>query len=255
MVTLITGGGFDVLHDNHKLFLMKAINEVNPTEVIFRLQSDELLNEDKDINRPLFSYDWRRHDLIEWFKLTYPKLLVTIDNVNHFNLNDINLYLNSDRYIVLFKDSYNFNKLGVVNNALLLSEVTGVHTSDIVKQLKIAESKSACSKLQVGAVLVSNGNIIRRGSNGVVKRTELNCNEVIGCQYYHAEEIGLQLATPGDDLFISYSPCIYCAREIVNKGIRRVVYFNEHSKLEGLQYLINNNIQVRKAGLCQNNNF
>jgi|688.fasta_scaffold10594_11 deoxycytidylate deaminase len=80
-------------------------------------------------------------------------------------------------------------------------------------------------------------------------------NEVIGCQYYHAEEIGLQLATPGDDLFISYSPCIYCAREIVNKGIRRVVYFNEHSKLEGLQYLINNNIQVRKAGLCQNNNF
>jgi dCMP deaminase len=255
MVTLIAGGGFDVLHDNHKLFLMKAINQVNPTEVIFRLQSDELLNEDKGSNRPLFSYDWRRHDLIEWFKLTYPRLLVTVDKVNHLNLNDINLYLNNDRYIVLFKDSYNFNTFGVINNALLLSEVKGIHTSDIVEQLKIAESKSGCSKLQVGSVLVSNGNIIARGSNGVVKRTEFKCDDVIGCQYHHAEEIALQLAEPGDDLFISYSPCIHCAKLIVSKGIRRVVYFNEHSKLEGLQYLIDNNIQVRKAGLCQNNNI
>ena len=256
MVKLIIGGGFDVLHQNHKHFIDKAISFVNPTGILARLKSDNQLNKTKGINRPLFSYDWRAKDLYNYLVKSYPLSLMDNIEVSNQEDADFSFYVNNSDYIILFK---NTNKLEGVKNALYLEESQGIHTSSIPSLCNKLELSSPCNKIKVGTVLVRDGQIITYGCNGYVlrksKKSSLNhCLKCYGntnsnCEYLHAEEMVLDYSYPGDDIFISYSPCIYCAKEIVEKGIRRVVYFKEFHKLEGLNYLKEQGIEVRQAGL------
>ena len=255
MVKLLIGGGFDVLHSSHKEFIDKAISIVQPTEVLARLKSDFTLNTTKGINRPLFSYKWRAKDLHDYLKNNYPLSLKKIKVTNQNN-GDFSFYINNSDYVILFKNS---SSIKGIKNAIYLEETQGRHTSDIPNLLNRAESLSPCNKIKVGAVLVRDGNIITYGYNGhTLRKPNTSClyycskcygNQNSSCEFLHAEEIILEYAHTGDDMFISYSPCIYCAKEIVERKIRRVVYFNEFHKLEGLNYLKEQGIEVRQAGL------
>lgn len=113
--------------------------------------------------------------------------------------------------------------------------------------MTIAETiatRSNCSRRHVAAVIVSENRIISTGYNGT-PRGILNCFEggcprcsgtvasgssLEECLCVHAEQnaicqaayYGIRLA--GSSIYVTLTPCLTCAKLIVNSGIREVIY-------------------------------
>lgn len=247
MTTLVTGGGFDVFHNNHRAFLNKLIELTNPSNIIFFLSSDSRLNTTKGKDRPLFSYEWRKQDIINWCS-------IDIEVVSMDDSRDVfSIYGNKSGYVIGTKREYKTNS---INNLVTINEIGNQHTSDVLAKLTEAENNSHCPLIKVGSVLLRNGNIITTSSNGIKRIDGLAkpCSKCIKdiknkCDYYHAEELLLQSSQSNDDILISYAPCINCAKLIVEKKIRRVIYKYNYVYNNGVEYLIDNRIQVRKIGM------
>jgi len=55
------------------------------------------------------------------------------------------------------------------------------------------------------------------------------------------------LSTKDSDLYISVSPCIYCAKLIWAAGIKNVYYIEEYDRsIEGIEFLNENNIKCKE---------
>jgi len=52
------------------------------------------------------------------------------------------------------------------------------------------------------------------------------------------------ISTNGCTLYVTLSPCIECSKMIIQSGIKRVVYLSEYRVTTGIDFLINNSIQV-----------
>lgn len=109
---------------------------------------------------------------------------------------------------------------------------------------QVASTRSNCIKRKVGAVVVKDRRIVSTGYNGTPRGTK-NCNEggcprcsslaVSGtrldeCLCSHAEENAItQAAYHGTSvkdgcLYSTFSPCLMCAKMIINSGITEVVF-------------------------------
>ena len=53
-------------------------------------------------------------------------------------------------------------------------------------------------------------------------------------------------STEGATLYVTLSPCFDCAKLIIQSGISRVVYLEPYRDLNGVEFLIKNNIQVEQ---------
>ena len=53
------------------------------------------------------------------------------------------------------------------------------------------------------------------------------------------------IKTEGCTMYVTLSPCIECAKGIVQAGISRVVYNSDYRKSEGINFLIKNGIEVQ----------
>lgn len=138
--------------------------------------------------------------------------------------------------------------------------------------------RSTCLRSQVGALVVRDGRIISMGYNGPVSHmpacisrpTEgtldsnqrLNVYHAIQGDYYcmgpectrsvHAEMNAIAFAAKagvsvdGCTMYCSMSPCINCAKIIVNSGIKEVKYVEEYRDLTGLKLLEKAAIRVQK---------
>lgn len=103
--------------------------------------------------------------------------------------------------------------------------------------LNLAASVSAfshCNRRKVGAVIVDKDNrVISTGYNGTPKGTCNDCEDAAGKTkptVIHAERNAIAFAQQnlqGCTIYITLSPCITCAAEIIQAGIERVV-FSEH---------------------------
>ncbi len=114
---------------------------------------------------------------------------------------------------------------------------------------QVAASRSNCSRRQVAAVLVRDKRIISTGYNGTPRGVR-NCNEggcprcnsdtpsgsrLTECLCSHAEENAIVQAAyhgimvKGATLYTTYSPCLLCAKMIINAGIVEVVYHRRYS--------------------------
>jgi dCMP deaminase len=115
----------------------------------------------------------------------------------------------------------------------------------------VAASRSNCSRRQVAAVVVRDKQIISTGSNGTPRGIK-NCSEggcprcnsdvpsgqgLHQCLCSHAEENAIVQAAyngimlKGATLYTTYSPCLLCAKMIINAGIVEVVY-HEHYTID-----------------------
>lgn len=239
MVILVTGGVFDVLHNNHRKWIQRCIEVSNAESILLLVHSDITTAKTKGSNRPLFTYLWRVQDLEVYLNsLGIPYSVVPTFPWKH-------VLLNKKEYTVVLKENY---PLLEASNIIRLSELPGTHTSDIPKVLESLEQQSNCKNLQVGAVLVRNGEVVATGFNGSSTCDKCHNNLSKYCTVPHAEEQVLPYSLPGDDLFISNAPCIRCAIKILQAGIRRVVYLKDYRFSEGLEFL-SSRIQIRKAGL------
>ena len=111
---------------------------------------------------------------------------------------------------------------------------------------RIWATNSYCKRLQVGALLVRDKMIISDGYNGTPSGFPNVCETPEGITYpyvLHAEANAITKvaksnnSSQGATLYVTASPCLECAKLIIQAGIVRVVYSAEYRMTEGLDLL------------------
>lgn len=119
--------------------------------------------------------------------------------------------------------------------------------------MEIAEvicMRSTCERLHVGALIVSEDfkNIRSFGYNGNYAGGPNVCDGKGpgNCFCVHAEINSLIKPREHEDvvMFVSQSPCINCAKAIINAGIRKVFYRYEYRDDSGLKLLKKAKVEV-----------
>ena len=114
---------------------------------------------------------------------------------------------------------------------------------------------SYCIRRQVGAILVKDRMIISDGYNGTPAGFENVCEDENGVTkpyVLHAEANAITKvaksgnSSDGATLYITDSPCMECAKLIIQAGIRRVVYAREYRIVDGVDLLRRAGIEVEK---------
>ena len=122
-----------------------------------------------------------------------------------------------------------------------------------IRMASIWAENSYCTRRQVGALIVKNQRIISDGYNGTPSGFENVCedtNNVTKPYVLHAEANAItQIArsnnsSDGATLYVTASPCIECAKLIIQAGIKRVVYSEKYRLEDGLELLKRANIEV-----------
>ena len=123
--------------------------------------------------------------------------------------------------------------------------------------LDIAErvaQESYCKRLQVGAIIVKDGNIISFGYNGTPSGTPNKCeeNNVTYSYVLHAESNAITkackspISTEGATMYLTHSCCLECAKLIIQSGIKKLYYLQDYRDKSGINLLKNCDIDVVK---------
>ena len=122
-----------------------------------------------------------------------------------------------------------------------------------LRMARIWAENSYCKRRQVGALVVKNKMIISDGYNGTPSGFENVCedeNNVTKTYVLHAEANAItKIARSGNNsdgatLYVTDSPCIECAKLIIQAGINRVIYGREYRLTDGIDLLRRANIEV-----------
>ena len=112
---------------------------------------------------------------------------------------------------------------------------------------------SYCKRRQVGALLIKNKMIISDGYNGTPSGFENICEDESGktkAYVLHAEANAITKiakshnSSEGATLYVTSSPCIECAKLIIQAGIIRVVFSESYRLNDGIELLERSNIEV-----------
>ncbi|MCQ2349452.1 MAG: dCMP deaminase family protein [Paludibacteraceae bacterium] len=122
-----------------------------------------------------------------------------------------------------------------------------------MRMARIWAENSYCTRRKVGALLVNNQMIISDGFNGTPSGFENVCedeNNVSKPYVLHAEANAITKvarsnnSSNGATLYVTASPCIECAKLIIQAGIKRVVYGENYRIMDGLELLKRAGIEV-----------
>ncbi|MBP3251666.1 MAG: dCMP deaminase family protein [Prevotella sp.] len=122
-----------------------------------------------------------------------------------------------------------------------------------LRMARIWAENSYCQRRQVGALVVKNKMIISDGYNGTPSGFENVCENEDGLTkpyVLHAEANAItKLArssnnSDGATIYITASPCIECAKLIIQAGIKRVVYGEKYRLDDGIRLLERAGIEV-----------
>ena len=129
------------------------------------------------------------------------------------------------------------------------------HELDVryMRMARIWAENSYCKRRRVGALIVKDKMIISDGYNGTPSGFENVCedeNNVTKPYVLHAEANAItKIARSGNNsdgatLYVTTSPCIECAKLIIQAGIRRVIYGEKYRIEDGINLLKRANIEV-----------
>ena len=122
-----------------------------------------------------------------------------------------------------------------------------------LRMARIWAENSYCQRRQVGALVVKDKMIISDGYNGTPSGFENVCEDdynVTKPYVLHAEANAItKLArssnnSDGATIYITASPCIECAKLIIQAGIKRVVYGEQYRLTDGIDLLKRAGIEV-----------
>lgn len=157
-----------------------------------------------------------------------------------------------------------------------------ISRDDMFSQIcTVVAQRSTCLRSQVGALIVKNGRIVSMGYNGPVSgmpacgyippwiRYDMDQGRLPpweekeirqrmcmgpGCtRSLHAETNAIAFAAragvsvEGCTMYCSMSPCINCAKVIVNSGIKELKYLEDYRDTSGLELLEKAGIKVEKV--------
>ena len=123
-----------------------------------------------------------------------------------------------------------------------------------LEMTEIWAKNSYCKRRQVGALIVKDRMIISDGYNGTPEGFENVCedeNNKTKAYVLHAEANAITKvaksnnSSDGATLYITTSPCVECAKLIIQSGIRRVVFSNTYHSDEGVTLLERAGIEVK----------
>jgi len=115
-----------------------------------------------------------------------------------------------------------------------------------LRMAQIWAENSYCKRRKVGALVVKDKMIISDGYNGTPSGFENVCeddNNITKPYVLHAEANAItKLArsnnnSDGATLYVTASPCIECAKLIIQAGIKRVVYGEQYRLTDGIDLL------------------
>ncbi|MFR9166430.1 MAG: deoxycytidylate deaminase [Dysgonomonas sp.] len=136
-----------------------------------------------------------------------------------------------------------------------MSEKEKQHLLDsrYLRMAMIWAENSYCRRRQVGAIIVKDKMIISDGYNGTPSGFENICedeNNITKPYVLHAEANAITKvacsnnSSMGATMYVTSSPCIECAKLIIQAGIRRVVYNQAYTKTDGRDLLERAGIEV-----------
>jgi dCMP deaminase len=111
--------------------------------------------------------------------------------------------------------------------------------------------RSTCARLQVGSVITTGDltQVLGIGYNGNARGFPNRCDSTApgGCGCLHSEQnclikAGAQI--PGKFMFVSASPCVMCAKMIINTNVARVYYREAYRDPAGLDVLREGGVEV-----------
>lgn len=122
-----------------------------------------------------------------------------------------------------------------------------------LRMARIWSENSYCKRRQVGALIVKDKSIISDGYNGTPSGFENLCEDGEGQTkpyVLHAEANAITKvakssnSSEGATLYVTASPCIECAKLIIQAGIIRVVYSELYRCCDGIDLLEKAGIKV-----------
>jgi dCMP deaminase len=111
--------------------------------------------------------------------------------------------------------------------------------------------RSTCARLQVGSVITTGDltQVLGIGYNGNARGLPNRCDstEAGACGCLHSEQnclikAGAQI--PDKVMFVSASPCVMCAKMIINTNVKRVYYRQAYRDPKGLDVLRQGGVEV-----------
>lgn len=118
---------------------------------------------------------------------------------------------------------------------------------------RIWAENSYCERRKVGAIIVRDSMIISDGFNGTPSGFENVCEDEQGqtkTYVLHAEANAITKvarsnnSSLGATLYVTASPCMECAKLIIQAGIRRVVYNEPYRLTDGIDLLRRAGVEV-----------
>ena len=115
-----------------------------------------------------------------------------------------------------------------------------------LRMARIWSEDSYCRRRQVGALIVKDRMIISDGFNGTPAGFENVCEDETGATkpyVLHAEANAITKvaasnnSSRGATLYVTASPCLECAKLIIQSGIARVVFNELYRMADGLDLL------------------
>ena len=122
-----------------------------------------------------------------------------------------------------------------------------------LRMARIWAENSYCTRRKVGALIVKDKMIISDGYNGTPSGFENVCeldNGTTKPYVLHAEANAItKIAKSGNNsdgatLYVTASPCMECAKLIIQSGIRRVVYGELYRITDGIDLLERAGVEV-----------
>ena len=126
-----------------------------------------------------------------------------------------------------------------------------------MKMAEIWAENSYCKRRKVGALIVKDKMIISDGFNGTPSGFENICEDETGhtkSYVLHAEANAITKvsrtsnSSEGATLYVTASPCIECAKLIIQAGIKRVVFLEYYRLSEGLDLLKRAGVEICYIG-------
>jgi len=109
-----------------------------------------------------------------------------------------------------------------------------------IAQAAILSTRSTCTRLHVGAVIVQNNRIISSGYNGSVSGTP-HCTDVGDLivdghciRAVHAEQNALMqaaqmgISVDGAEVYVTDVPCVHCTKLLLQAGIQKINFMRDY---------------------------
>lgn len=128
-----------------------------------------------------------------------------------------------------------------------------------LRMAAIWAENSYCVRRQVGAIIVKNQMIISDGYNGTPVGFENICEDpktgLTKPYVLHAEANAITKvarygnSSLGATIYVTSSPCIECAKLIIQAGIKRVVFHERYRTADGCELLERAGVEVSRVEL------